>query len=197
VLEEAAKPGAEGEKIKLVGHGGGINGFNTLIQRIPEDGHLIVLLNNSPGANLSQMAEKMRPLLYDQPAGDLKKSSALSIYQAYEKGGVDAAVSRWKEVRNTEEYLNNPPEAMRLVRGVADASPQDARKLVEAFELPESPQSAGLWLTLGDAFVEKELRDDAAKAYGNALRLAPGMAEMIARKLGELPKRQSQGPAEP
>ena len=193
VIEEAAKPGVDGEKVRLVGHGGGINGFNTLIQRIPADGHLIVLLNNSPGANLNQMAEKIRPLLYAQPAGDLKKSSALAVYQVYQKDGVDAAAGRWKEIRGSDEYLNIPPEAARLIGGVANANPQDARTILEKSDLPQESQSGGLYVTLGDAFAAKGLRDDAAKAYGRALQLTPGMAQVVSDKLRNLPEPRPQG----
>jgi CubicO group peptidase (beta-lactamase class C family) len=199
VIEESAKPGADGEKIRLIGHGGGINGFNTLIQRIPADGHLIVLLNNSPGANLNQMAEKIRLLLYAQPAGDLKKSSALAVYHVYQKDGVAAAAARWKEIRNSAEYLNIPPEAMRLIGGVANTNPQDGRTLLEQSDLPQEPPSAGLWLTVGDAFATKRLRDDAARAYASALQLEPGMAQVVSDKLRNLsePRPQGRGPAGP
>jgi CubicO group peptidase (beta-lactamase class C family) len=188
-VNEIDRPGADGQKIRIIDHGGGINGFNTLIQRIPEDGHLIVLLNNSPGASLSQMAENIRPILYGEATGDLKKSSAVDVYDVYKNDGATAAAARWKEIRDSDEYFNAPPEAMRLIRGVAEESPKDARKLLEESDLPEEPQPAGMWMILGDAFAEKSLRNEAAEAYGKALQQAPGLADTIAEKLKDLPER--------
>ena len=186
-VSEMGKPGAEGEKLTVAGHGGGINGFNTLIQRIPSDGHLIVILNNSPGANLNEMAEKMWSAVYGEPAGALGKSGALAAYEVYREDGAEASGARWKELSETKEYVTTPLETMRLLRAVADESPRDARALLTAANLPENPRSAGLWMTIGDAFAKKGERDEAAKAYGTALQLAPGMAGLVANKLEALP----------
>ncbi|MGB2764844.1 MAG: serine hydrolase domain-containing protein, partial [Candidatus Aminicenantaceae bacterium] len=41
------------EKVTSIAHGGGINGFNTQIVRLVDDKHLIVLFNNTGGANLA------------------------------------------------------------------------------------------------------------------------------------------------
>ena len=45
------------ERIQTTGHGGGINGFNTQITRIPSDKSFVVLLNNTGGAPLNEMAK--------------------------------------------------------------------------------------------------------------------------------------------
>jgi CubicO group peptidase (beta-lactamase class C family) len=186
VIHELPKPGAADEKVQVVEHGGGINGFNTLIRRMPSDGHLIVLLNNSPGANLSEMAEKIGNVVYGEPAGALKSSGARAAFEVYRKDGASAAGARWKELAKSDEYLTNPPEAMRLLRAVAGDSPDDARTLLTASEPEQHPRSAGLWMTVGDAFAEADKPDEAAKAYAEALKLAPGMAKMVGEKLSGL-----------
>lgn len=48
-------------------HGGGINGFNTLIVRIIDDKHLIVLLNNTGRSQLGEIAKKIMAILYHKP----------------------------------------------------------------------------------------------------------------------------------
>ena len=48
------------ERVASHSHGGGINGFNTLITRAPSDKSLIVLLNNTGGAPLNDMANSIR-----------------------------------------------------------------------------------------------------------------------------------------
>lgn len=65
-IETVDRPGGEGT-LEIVGHGGGINGFNTRIHRFPKDRHLIVLLNNFEGARgLNPLLEGIRAILYGQ-----------------------------------------------------------------------------------------------------------------------------------
>jgi hypothetical protein len=56
----AGEPGA-GQTV--ISHEGGINGFNTLEQRLIGDHDLIVIFNNTPGADLGEMAKGIRAVL--------------------------------------------------------------------------------------------------------------------------------------
>jgi CubicO group peptidase (beta-lactamase class C family) len=47
-----------------ISHGGGINGFNTVIMRVPQDRHLVVLLNNTGGTTLGSMVNGILGILY-------------------------------------------------------------------------------------------------------------------------------------
>ena len=51
----------------VMAHGGGINGFSTLISRMLEEKHLIVLFNNTGGARLEEIGRNIRGILYDKP----------------------------------------------------------------------------------------------------------------------------------
>jgi len=60
--------GDEGDSLNIVAHGGGINGFNTLITRMVDDQHLVVLLNNTGGGTkLNDVTTVIRNILYDMP----------------------------------------------------------------------------------------------------------------------------------
>ena len=48
--------GPEKAERTAISHGGGINGFNTLILRVVEDRHLVVLLNNTGRTAFDQMS---------------------------------------------------------------------------------------------------------------------------------------------
>ena len=64
-LERVKHPNAEGDLL-VQGHGGGIFGFSTLMHRIPEDDHLIVLLGNISNMQpeLNRLAASIREVLY-------------------------------------------------------------------------------------------------------------------------------------
>lgn len=65
---------AGSKSLNIIGHGGGINGFNTLITRLIDDRHLIVLLNNTGGTKLGEMSREITNILYDQPFNLPKKT---------------------------------------------------------------------------------------------------------------------------
>jgi CubicO group peptidase (beta-lactamase class C family) len=56
--------GPDNAERMTIGHGGGINGFNTIILRVPEDRHLVVLLNNTGRTTLATMANDILGILY-------------------------------------------------------------------------------------------------------------------------------------
>jgi CubicO group peptidase (beta-lactamase class C family) len=62
------------KSLRVIAHGGGINGFNTLITRMVDDHHLIVLLNNTGGTRLGEMSREITNILYDQPFSLPKKT---------------------------------------------------------------------------------------------------------------------------
>jgi hypothetical protein len=62
--------------LTTVAHGGGINGFNTLITRLVDDKHLIVLLNNAGQGRLNEITREVANILYDQPFKLPKKPDA-------------------------------------------------------------------------------------------------------------------------
>jgi len=55
------------DTLSAISHDGGINGFNTLIVRIPESKDLVVLLNNTGGAPLRDIAKSILAILYNKP----------------------------------------------------------------------------------------------------------------------------------
>jgi CubicO group peptidase (beta-lactamase class C family) len=57
------------DKVPAISHEGGINGFNTLEMRLIGDRSLIVLLNNTGGTKLGEMASSIAAILYDKPYG--------------------------------------------------------------------------------------------------------------------------------
>ena len=66
-----AKIGNSTDSIYVIGHGGGINGFNTNISRTTSNNSLIVLLNNTRRAPLNNITEAIRAIMhgkeYDMP----------------------------------------------------------------------------------------------------------------------------------
>lgn len=64
VRQEKIGEGENGATRTVVGHGGGIFGFNTRITRYVEDRHLIVLLSNVSSPKLAEIGSKIKQILY-------------------------------------------------------------------------------------------------------------------------------------
>lgn len=92
------------EQVQTIKHGGSINGFNTLITRIPSDQSSIILLNNTGGAPLYDMTTAVIGILHKKPYTFPKRSLAYSLLDAIEKDGITAALLYYKEIKTSDDY---------------------------------------------------------------------------------------------
>ena len=49
----------------MVGHGGGINGFSTMISRFPDDDAVVIVLSNLAGPATNGLAKQLSELLFE------------------------------------------------------------------------------------------------------------------------------------
>src|SRR5262249_34505195 len=105
----------EGRKIKMIAHGGGIHGFNTLLQRFPEDRHLIVLLNNTGGTKLQQMAQKIRDILCGLPASPPLEPVLRPVVRTLLDKGVAAALAEYRSLRKDQQRYESSPGDLAFV----------------------------------------------------------------------------------
>jgi len=64
---------------RQVGHGGGINGFSTMITRVPDDGMLIVVLGNVDNVNTGGIARDLASMLYGKPYQTPVERTAVTV----------------------------------------------------------------------------------------------------------------------
>ena len=85
----------------VIAHGGGINGFNTVIARVMDDRHLVVLLNNTGDARLGEMQNGILDLVYGREPTPPKPSVVQALTETVATGGVTAAVARYRGRQGT------------------------------------------------------------------------------------------------
>ena len=88
------------DSLVTVSHEGSIFGFNTLINRLVDDKHLIVLLNNTGGTNLHDMNVGIINILYGKPYNLPKKSIAEALYKKIKEKDVASAIKHYYELRD-------------------------------------------------------------------------------------------------
>lgn len=183
----SAKLGTGTESVPKIKHGGGINGFSTVIVRFPAQKHLIVLLDNSSqGRSLEQLEQELTNILYNQPYKLLKIPLIEAMLKLTEQNGVAAAIAFYRAMKTEQpnQYNFGEPELNRLGYQLLQA-----RKLKEAIEIfklnvEAYPQGSNTYDSLGEAYMVSGNNELAILNYKKSLELNPqntGATEMLKR----------------
>lgn len=180
----------DGEKEKMIRHGGGINGFNTLIVRIPSKGQLLVLLNNTGGAALGFMSDQifkiMNGLDYEYP----KKGIGMALYEKYEDAGIDEAIEFYNRLKEDDELdiFNRDRSELNSLGYYLMNTVKDLNAAEKIFKL--NTEEYDDWYNAYDSYAEALMKqgktDEAIEYYKKSLEMNPGnnnAVEML-KKMG-------------
>jgi CubicO group peptidase (beta-lactamase class C family) len=188
-IREKNLPDSE-EKLTSISHGGGINGFNTWIERIIEGKHLIVLLNNTPRARLNQMSDAIIRILYDKPYDLPKKSTAEAMYKTWKEKDVQAAIKQYETLKKEypEEYNFTETELNNLGYYLLEnkKKTEDALEIFK-LNLKVFPEYANGYDSLAEAYMILGNKALAIKNYAKSLELDPNNTGAV-EKLNKLVK---------
>jgi CubicO group peptidase (beta-lactamase class C family) len=176
-------------EVSFVAHGGGINGFNTLIERYVDDKHLIVLLNNTGGTNLGEMSTAIGRILHGEPYDPPKKSIARTLLETMRGKNLEAAISQYRELKKAspQGYEFRPTELNQLGYALLQAErTDDAIKMFE-LNIEAYPDYANGYDSLAEAYAAKGEKTLAIKNYAKSLELDPSNTNAV-EKLSRLIK---------
>ncbi len=176
-------------EVSFVGHGGGINGFNTLIERYTDDKHLIVLLNNTGGTSLGEMSTSIGRILYGEPYDPPKKSIARTLYETMRQKDLEAAISQYRELKKASPQGFNfqPTELNQLGYALLQAERIDDALKVFQLNIEAYPEYANGYDSLAEAYAAKGEKSLAIKNYAKSLELDPNNINAV-EKLSRLIK---------
>ena len=158
--------------VTTIEHGGGINGFNTLITRNPDARRSIVLLNNTGGAPLGEIATGVRAILDGKPAVMPKQPAALTLFQTYQASGLAAVQTQIREMQAGTQYETGRGELARLTGHLlATGKAADALALAKTIAR-DQPKSAEVAALLAQAHRANGNRIEAVQAYSRAIELS-------------------------
>ncbi len=179
------------EKVMRIAHGGGINGFSTVIDRLVEDRHLVVLFNNTGGTALGAMSEGIINILYDKPYGLPKRSIADVIGRTIREKGIKAAIAEYRDLKTNspKDYIFQPRE-LNTVGYMVLQGLKDPKGAIEIFQLNIEmyPKYANGYDSLAEAYMENGEMEKAIKFYAKSLELDPKNTNAI-EKLSEINKK--------
>src|SRR6185503_18533297 len=85
--------------VPLIAHGGGINGFTTVIVRFPKEKNLIVMLDNTGTEYLNQLRDSIAKIIYNQPYDPPKISIVSVLENTINEKGIEAGIAQYRDLK--------------------------------------------------------------------------------------------------
>lgn len=168
--------GPEKASRTVIGHGGGINGFSTLINRVPDDRNLVVLLDNTSGGQFLQpITNGVFDILYGRVPPEPKKPLAEALGPIYASQGLEAAVARYREIKAGEAGTYDLREAELNLLGYQILGQKKVEDAIAVFQLnlEAFPDSFNCYDSLAEAYMVAGQKELAIKNYARSLELNP------------------------
>lgn len=162
-------------EVKTIRHNGGINGFSTVLVRVPDTRELVVLLDNtSRGDKLDEIAAGALSVLHGiTPRGPRK--SVIDAVMSNMQTGVEKAIEDYRELKRTrpDEYDFNEADLNRVgYTLLAQGRNTDAIAIFK-LNVEMYPQSSNTYDSLGEAYMVHGDHDNAVANYKKSLELNP------------------------
>ncbi len=178
-----AKLGTGTETVPSINHGGGINGFNTLIMRYPAQKNLVVLLDNtSQGDSLDKLSQEITNILYNQPFDLPRMPLAGVLLRTIREKGIEAGIAQYRDLKaqQAKVYDFSEPELNQL--GYQLMAAKKLKEAIEIFKLNVEayPQGFNTYDSLGEAYLTSGNKELALLNYKKSVELNPENAGGVA-----------------
>ncbi|WP_338865832.1 serine hydrolase [Myxococcus stipitatus] len=167
--------------IKVQGHGGGIEGFSTLILRAPETKEVVILLSNNSRSNLQGLAMGIWSILRGVEPAPARRSITVPMVAALAKGTIRDAISTYRALKagKPEEYKFTPGELNSF--GYQLMAKKRLEDAIEIFKLNVEmfPKDGNVHDSLGEAYLARGDKALAIESYRRSLEFDPGNANAV------------------
>ena len=165
----------QGQPVQSIRHGGGINGFTTMIVRLVNQKNLIVILDNTGSPNLGRLTDTIANILYNQPYESPKMSIATALEKTIRDKGIDAGIAEYRDLKAKQAatYDFREPELNTL--GYRLMGTGKLKEAIEIFKLNVEAYPSGFntYDSLAEAYMNNKERELAIQNYKKSLELNP------------------------
>jgi CubicO group peptidase (beta-lactamase class C family) len=169
-----AKLGTGSETVPKIAHGGGINGFNTVIVRFSEQKHLIVMLDNtSQGGNLDRLERALTNILFNQPYETPRMPIADLLHKTIADKGIEAGLAQFRDLKASQGNVYDFSEPELNTLGYQLLRERKIKEAIEVFKLNVElyPKGFNTYDSLGEAYMVSGNNELAALNYKKSLEL--------------------------
>lgn len=183
------------DSINVFSHGGGINGFNTLLTCSPSDQSTIVLFNNTGQASLNQIASAIRAVMYDKSYDQPTKSIAIDLLDVIEKEGLEAGMKHYDKIKEDDNYGLDEMEVNNAGYQLMGNGKVKEAAAVFKLNIDAFPESFNAYDSYAEALLELGEKEKSIKNYKKSIEMNPGnqngidMLEKIGVNTGDLIKK--------
>ncbi|GJQ63750.1 MAG: hypothetical protein SCALA702_28030 [Melioribacteraceae bacterium] len=176
------------ENLKLLEHGGGINGFSSLITRDTLNQNLVVLLSNVDGTSLRGISRNILKILYGKSIEYPKQSIAKFLYEYEQKNPQENLESIFNTLLEEEESAFEVSERELNSLGYAFKNEGKLKKAFTIFNINvlKYPQSSNVYDSRGEIYLALGDTTNSISDYKKSFELNPGNtnAKEILAQLG-------------
>ena len=165
--------GKSTDSIYTISHGGGINGFNTIISRAPSDKSLVVLLNNTGGAPLNEITRAIRGIIYEKDYDFPKISLAYELLGVIKNNGIEAGMEFYDLNKHSETYELNEGEMNQIGYQLMGTGKIEEAAQVFKLNIDAFPKSFNVYDSYGEALMNLGKNDLAIENYRKSVELNP------------------------
>lgn len=179
--------GETGKEQDIITHGGGINGFNTLISRLPKNKEVIILLNNTGGTNLDAMSKGINAILHDQPYEFPKQSVSTTVATTIMEKGIPAGLAHFEKIKDDAKYRLSESEMNSEGYRFLQNDQLDAAAAIFKLNVDAFPESFNVYDSYGEVLLLQGDKEGAIKNYKKSIELNPANQNGIDQleKMGE------------
>ena len=158
----------------MISHGGGINGFNTIISRSISDKSLAVLLNNTGSAPLNDITRSIWAILsgktYDRP----KKSLAYDVLSVIQTKGIETGIAHFHANKHSDVLELNENEMNQIGYQLMGEDKIEEASQVFKLNMKAFPKSFNTYDSYAESLMKLGDKEGAIKNYKISIEMNPG-----------------------
>lgn len=180
-------------RVRIAEHGGNLPGYRSMLTRMLDDGHAIVLLENEGSGSLVEdpyvIIGQLMNILYGEPVVMPRPRYVPAFSRLVMERGVKEAVARLPELEPSWEPLAGPNDLNNLGYAYMQRGKVDEAVEIMKLNIRKYPDDANSYDTLGEVYMVKGDKARAVESYRRSLAMDPSnknAVEML-KRLGEAP----------
>ena len=165
--------GNTNDSIQIIGHGGGINGFNTLITRMPQEKSTVILLNNTGRAPLDDITIAINGILHGTTYDLPKQSLADLVFNEIMDKDLKAGLAFYEKNKGSKEYSYSESAMNSMGYNLLQSGKKQEAEAVFKLNVEAFPNSSNVYDSYGEALMEQGKNELAIVNYKKSVELNP------------------------